>query len=545
MEMKRIIQYTDAALKNALIVILLLTFLIHIFVFIINWEAYLFGVKLNGTPAGLYLFLKGMSAGLLVFLLMKYRRHTLAVTAFIVLYFGFMFVDSAVTIQTLTDNLYSPLLLVLFIISILFLIIHILATRFSKCDEDMTMIEGAIHAIFITIVAIKTESNVTRNQLLVVCAAILIGFFIGPLIISLFITSLPPPGSLLSIDNSLITKVDVHGITEWETTVRGYAAFPLDVIPANDGGYIISGMFWFPQHGDASLRVMKLDRNGNLVWDIQRERFTYKTNLVNLHAILSTAGEYTVVMGNGFVIRLDEQGNEVWHRDYSRPNVVRDGIPLPDGGFLLTGYTLKGNPSEQGWMKFSGEILRADRKGNIVWEKNATGFSNCDKAALLPEGNLLVSCLYANAVPNQIIALDLQGNYLWTKNVTEKDVGVVYAIVPHDNGTTDVYLHGEGERKCTLDTQGNALKEELLSNKSKSFRHGIVANPVCEVSSLSRDRIQVRVGDVHGFERIFIIDYPINQKDVSDIYSVNPTSDGGYLIFHSLSKLLWGERSFT
>ncbi len=148
MKMKRILKNFDVLLKYALIAILLLSFLTYIFVFIINWEAYYFGVKLNGTPAGLYLFLKAIGAGSLAFLLIKYRRYTLAVAALAVLYFGYTFVDSAVTIQTLTDNLYSPYLLKLFIISLVFLIIHTLVAILCKGDDNPTMIESTIDSIF-------------------------------------------------------------------------------------------------------------------------------------------------------------------------------------------------------------------------------------------------------------------------------------------------------------------------------------------------------------------------------------------------------------
>ncbi len=151
MEMKQILKNVDVLLKYGLIAILLLSFLMHIFVFMINWEAYFFGVKLNGAPAGMYLLLLGIIAGSLAFLLIKYRRYTLAVAALTVLYFGYLFVDSAVTIQTLTNNLYSPFLLALLLISLGFLIIHVITTRFCNGDDSPTMIESTIHSISIKI----------------------------------------------------------------------------------------------------------------------------------------------------------------------------------------------------------------------------------------------------------------------------------------------------------------------------------------------------------------------------------------------------------
>ena len=41
------------------------------FVFVINWEDWFFGIKLDGLPAGIYLFSKAVVAALLAYLLLK------------------------------------------------------------------------------------------------------------------------------------------------------------------------------------------------------------------------------------------------------------------------------------------------------------------------------------------------------------------------------------------------------------------------------------------------------------------------------------------
>ena len=181
METKQILKNAETLLKYALIGILLLSFLIFIFVFTINWEAYIFGVKLNGTLAGMYLLLQGMTAGSLAYLLIKNRRYTLAVAILAVLYFGYTFVDSAITIQTLTDNLYSPLLLVLFIISLLFLIIHILSARFGNGGHDTltseSMNESIPETTSVTVATPKSDDQIVKQIVILMVAAFAIVFF--------------------------------------------------------------------------------------------------------------------------------------------------------------------------------------------------------------------------------------------------------------------------------------------------------------------------------------------------------------------------------
>ena len=136
MEIKRIIEFFDTVLKYGLIILLILAFLVFIFVFTINWEDWFFGIKLDGISAGLYLFIKAVSAGSLAYLLVKYPRYTLAITGIAIFYFGYLLVDSAVTIQRLTGGLFSPLLLFFFVVPVVFLIIRIVKIRISQNDKE-------------------------------------------------------------------------------------------------------------------------------------------------------------------------------------------------------------------------------------------------------------------------------------------------------------------------------------------------------------------------------------------------------------------------
>lgn len=188
MELKRILKNIDVLLRYGLIAILLLSFLIHIFVFMINWETFIFGVRLAGPTAGLYLFLKAIGAGFLAFILIKYRQYTTAAFTLAGLYFGYNFIDSAVTIQTLTDKLYSPGLLMIFIISLVFLIFHALIARFCRDDDRPTMIESAVHSVCAKIMTQESDENKIIIGTLLVIVLLIAMIFILPLTIALIVT---------------------------------------------------------------------------------------------------------------------------------------------------------------------------------------------------------------------------------------------------------------------------------------------------------------------------------------------------------------------
>jgi len=63
-----------------------------LFAFIINWEDWFFGIKLDGLPAGIYLFSKAVVAALLAYLLLKYgtKQFLLSIASL----FFFLFASS-------------------------------------------------------------------------------------------------------------------------------------------------------------------------------------------------------------------------------------------------------------------------------------------------------------------------------------------------------------------------------------------------------------------------------------------------------------------
>ena len=62
------------------------------FAFIINWEDWFFGIKLDGWPAGVYLIVKAITASLLVVLLLKYPRKSAGLSAVSVLFFAIVYI---------------------------------------------------------------------------------------------------------------------------------------------------------------------------------------------------------------------------------------------------------------------------------------------------------------------------------------------------------------------------------------------------------------------------------------------------------------------
>lgn len=530
----------DPIFHYCLLGIFLFTSVSFFFLFVINWETWFFGIKLDGFPAGILLFIKFLIPAILSFIIVRYPEKIMVIAMVSLVFFGIFFIDSSVTIQKNTSGKeffgIIPVLLVL--IPAIILISGFLVNRRWHRDGDSVQNARITDPDFPMIVAQKQGRYSTGDTLMFALAGVVFAVIVGPVILSLLFSTMnagvAPSGNPV---DSLLTKVDENGTTEWQTLVHGYSDSPLIVSRSGNGDFIIGGMFRSSVHTDASLNVMKLGPEGNPVWNFQRGVFAYpETNLGALHAVLPTAGEYTVIMADGFVIRLDASGNELWHHRY--PDViVHSSSSLPDGGYLMAGDAHEGKPSEPGWMSFDGWILVADRQGDIRWETKETEFTNCQRAVLSSEGNVLVSCSVSDPDPgksgNRLVALDLQGNYLWKKTFVEKTDGIIYSIRSPGNGTIEVYLRGEGEKKVVLDRKGVVVEEMLLPQKPNSFSHEFVPDISYDTEPHTGNKTRISVRELSGSGTVFSIDFPLNRDGLSRIYSVNPTSDGGYLVASS------------
>jgi len=126
----------DASDLLAIYLVLFLTLVAgsSLFMFIINWEDWFFGIKLDGWTAGLYLFSKGFVAALLVYLLLKHESRRILWSILSIVFFAFVFILPVFSSQR---NMRSELgwtifwaeLVVLIIIPIILLIVYLIASR--------------------------------------------------------------------------------------------------------------------------------------------------------------------------------------------------------------------------------------------------------------------------------------------------------------------------------------------------------------------------------------------------------------------------------
>jgi hypothetical protein len=193
-----------------------------------------------------------------------------------------------------------------------------------------------------------------------------------------------------SFSTVALTRIDQDGekiwdkrlIIPWHATASGWANC-CDSLPG--GGVVIGGS---KQDTLQNLAVflMVFDAQGDTVFTrdlgIPGEQW-------NGFSVKRTQDGGFIIVGqtdatgylDGFAIRTDPQGNELWRRTYGQPAPQTDGlltvVQLDDGEFIAGGSHYPNDPTKRWW------IQRMDSEGEVVWSQYYQVFATGNASAQL------------------------------------------------------------------------------------------------------------------------------------------------------------------
>jgi hypothetical protein len=313
MDRNRILTGIDKLLSILHIAILFLSALMFTFVFIINWEDWFFGTKLAGPLAGLFLAAKAAGAIILLFLITQYPNRWKAVLPASIAYFGFLFFNAAVTYRSTAEpGSFPTILAILVVIPVLLLIVDLVTAKPDTrrdADQQDTSEKG------VAIPPGDSKRMSIHPRLLLLGAIILLMLcyiFVIPLGIAIVITHVPFLHQLVlpPAHDTVLVKTDTLGNREWSTIIPGYSLDFVQLVDGDNESCILFGTYWMPQQGEAQIRVLKIDRDGNRVWDMTRSRqFGSGQQGIAQIAWVDPSGSGAVVwLTNGGSLQLDENG---------------------------------------------------------------------------------------------------------------------------------------------------------------------------------------------------------------------------------------------
>ncbi len=222
-----------------------------------------------------------------------------------------------------------------------------------------------------------------------------------------------------------IVELDAIGTVIWDETYGVADSFETayHLLETGDSGYLAAGYKcgqWGFGYGDAIL--LKIDSTGTEEWFRQ---FGGSEDDGLRFIQPSPAGGYiacgwTRSSGAGFVdawvVKTDSIGNVEWDSPYggTEYDVAKTVYPLPDGGYLVAGYT-----SSQGAGENDGWLFKIDADGVLLWEKvyGGTEYDRVYHSAPCSDGNFVLTGMLETGSEGYlwVFKVDIDGNVIWEK----------------------------------------------------------------------------------------------------------------------------------
>lgn len=274
----------------------------------------------------------------------------------------------------------------------------------------------------------------------------------------------------------------------------------LDVIPAQGGGYIITGMITNDIIDDMDIYIVKTNNNGDIEWTK-----TYGGNKpeysFNILQATDASGYfiigYTQSFGSGdydsWLLKIDNSGDTLWTKRYGTwgNDQGKEIIPTSDGNYVIAGYS-----NSATYPDYQSYLIKINPSGNILWEKYYGG-SNMEI------GNSVKQC------PD--------GGYVMFGQTFSYGAGGGDAYMVKTNASGDLLW---------TKTFGGAQNDEgicIVSNSDNTF-----ALCIRDSSSVGKDiEVQIIKTDANG-DIIWDKKYGGTEKDTDKM--IQATSDGGYIV---------------
>ena len=220
----------------------------------------------------------------------------------------------------------------------------------------------------------------------------------------------------------------------------------IGIEPMPDGGHLLTG-YLTREGGGLDILLLRLGPDGREQWRRSfggaGTDFAFRTRrLADGGFVLAGFTDSAGAGGtDALLMRLDPEGRPLWSRTYGGAQGERavDVVPLPDGGFVVSGET-----ASEGAGKRDVMLLRTDAQGETVWRR-AYGTANTDRGfslAAMPDGGFLVMGLRVAEGDDDyakrdalLLRTDAEGNELWTRTYGGAGDDVAHAMRALPDGT--------------------------------------------------------------------------------------------------------------
>lgn len=289
--------------------------------------------------------------------------------------------------------------------------------------------------------------------------------------------------------------------TTWEKILKDTRnAFVSSVVQTKDGGYILTGKIEFKEKNDFNIFVFKLNKNGDKEWEknfggIDNDEANYILNLSDgNYIILGVTKSFNKGSSDIYVLKIDKNGNKIWEKNFGSEK-EEGGLVIyetEDKGFIIGGYIYSDEKRGNDFY-----ILKLNKDGEKEWEKIFGGMDN-DYVTYIQQtkeggyifiGNSKINELKNSDIYFNIFKLDKTGEKEWEKNYYGKGkddmifikqiVNVGYIAIgnttSYSGGDYDFYiikLDNEGEKK--LEKIYGGISDDIVKSVEQTKDGGFI-----------------------------------------------------------------------
>lgn len=246
-----------------------------------------------------------------------------------------------------------------------------------------------------------------------------------------------------------VVKTDIEGNVVWsEVFDEGFYEQGNEVIQGRNGNFLIVGMSQEFSTSDRDLYVLSISKSGKFLWS---KTYGGAGDEKGLDITLGVDGGYVIIgetttTNNGesdfFVLKIDDQGNEIWSRTM--------GTPKDDFGGAITtvndGYAFAGvseNP-----IGFDNDILvyRISDQGDVKWSEriSSSEIEEANDIITTRDNGLVITGNISNNRDLFIAKYNDSGKRLWSNSYGDPQLAEVgVALSELENGDLVVAGHAE------------------------------------------------------------------------------------------------------
>jgi len=236
--------------------------------------------------------------------------------------------------------------------------------------------------------------------------------------------------SLTLFISSTYFNIENIGNGEWEKFYENGSFY--GIIAYNDS-YMVVGYKWCNNNTQGWL--VKIDAEGNIIWEKTyggKEDDEFR-KIIREDENFIIAGETSSYGNDGrdfWVVKVDENGNEIWNKTYgNNENMFLRSIIKDDNGYLLCGSGLM--PGEY----LISYLVKIDKNGDAVWIKYYRDLDFFD-VTKTNDGYAVVGEKHdmVNMTDIVLLKIDEQGNEIWNKTYGGKNTDGSSCIIDTGDG---------------------------------------------------------------------------------------------------------------